>query len=213
MTSLLITDDHPIVRRGVRDILREAFAGATIDEASTGRETLKALARRHYDVVLLDISLPDESGFDVLQEIVRHADAPKVIMLSVFPEDQYALRALNAGAMGYLTKETVPDRLIDAIRRVLSGHRYISDTLAESLAVDRTRSRTGPSHADLSNREFQVLCLIGSGLRNTEVAEHLGLSPKTVATYRSRIAEKMGLSTDAAIIRYVIENRLTEATP
>jgi len=214
MPSLLITDDHPIVRRGVRDILREAFPTAEIHEAATGRAALKAMAHYRFDIVLLDISLPDESGFDILQEIVHQPDAPRVIMLSVFPEEQYAMRALNAGAMGYLTKETVPDRLVDAISRVLSGRRYISETLAESMVLQRAQAISTPSYGSLSNRELQVLCLIGSGLRSSEVAVRLLLSPKTIATYRARIVEKLGLSTDAAIVRYVLENHLLDpATP
>lgn len=210
MTSVLIADDHPIVRRGVRDVIRDEFAAFEVEEAATGREVRQLLSRRRFDLLLLDISLPDESGLEILREVARQAGAPRVLVLSVYPEEHFALRALRAGAKGYLTKESVPDQLVTAIRRVLGGRTYISETLAEAAVLTHGRASGGAAHEALSDREFEVLRLIGGGRRNRDVARRLRLSPKTVSTYRARIVEKLGLATDAAIVRYVLEHGLLD---
>lgn len=206
--KVLIADDHAVVRRGVRQILEEAPLGLAVDEAGSARETLKAVLDKDYDIVLLDIAFPDGSGLDVLRQIRSHRPNTHVLLLSMYPEEQYAQRALRSGASGYLTKDSAPDELVFAIQKVIAGGKYITQALAERLA-DKVGSQVEKApHETLSDREFQVLTRLGAGKSIGEIAAELSLSPKTVSTYRARLLGKLNLKTTAEIIRYVIENRL-----
>jgi len=208
--KILIVDDHAVVREGLKQILEGVSGMAVTGEAGTGAEALQAIESQRFNVVVLDISLPNASGIDILTRI--RADHPQiaVLVLSIHPEEQYAARAIQAGASGYLTKDAAPDELAAAIRKVAWGGRYVSAALAEKLNLDPEPEAGLMPHKALSNREFQVLCLIGSGKTVTEIAGLLHLSTKTVSTYRRHILEKMGMQSNAELIRYAIENRLVD---
>lgn len=208
MTRILIADDHAILRKGLRRILTEMEGGFDIDEASNGHEVIKMVREKDYDLVLLDISMPGLSGLDALKEIKVLNPRLPVLILTIHPEEQYALRALKAGASGYLTKESVPDELMMAIRKVLRGGKYLSNSLAERLAFAFDEGADRPPHELLSDREYQVFCLIAAGKGLTEIAEKMSLSVKTVSTYRSRILEKMKMKSNAELIHYAIKNKL-----
>jgi two-component system invasion response regulator UvrY len=208
MMKLLIADDHAIVRRGVREILEEVPLGLFVDEAGSAGETLKAVRDKAYDIVLLDISFPDGSGLDVLRQIREYCPKTHVLLLSMYPEEQYAQRALRLGASGYLTKDSTPNELVIAIQKVAVGGKYITQALAERLADEISEEVEKFPHETLSDREFQVLTHLGAGKSIHEIAAKLSLSPKTVSTYRSRLLEKLKLKTEADIIHYVIKNRL-----
>ena len=205
---VLIADDHAVFRRGVRETLREAFAKATFGEAETAEETLEFVRRSPWDLLILDISMPGKSGLDILEEVKRLRPRLPVLFLSMHPEEQYARRALKAGAAGYLTKESVPEELKAAVRKVAAGGRYVSVSLAERLAYDLRRRADTPAHELLSDREFQVLRMIGAGKTVKDIADELSLSVKTVSTYRSRILEKTGMRTTAELIRYALQEQL-----
>ena len=210
MIRVIITDDHPIVRQGIRQILeddRDQRFGI-IDEASDSSTLLDKILHNEYDVILLDISLPGRSGLDILPDIRKRSPGSKVIMLSMYPEEQYALKALKTGASGYLTKSSAPEELISAVIRVSNGERYITAALAEIIA-DNFLNRSGePPQEVLSARELEVIKLLAAGHRLNRIAELLAVSPKTVSTYRSRILEKLRLKTTAEIIRYAFNNNL-----
>ena len=206
--NVLIADDHAIVRRGVREILEEGWPGLGVDEAGSAGEALKAVQHNDYDLVLLDIVFPDGSGLDVLQQIRSQEPSTRVVLLSMHPEEQYARRALHLGASGYLTKESAPGELVNAIQKVMAGGRYITQALAERLADEIGMPDGKALHETLSDREFLVLTRLGAGRSIHEIAGELSLSPKTVSTYRSRLLGKLKLKTEADIIHYVIENRL-----
>lgn len=206
--KILIVDDHAIVREGLKQIIRDDEDMVIADEAAEGREVLTKLSKDNYDVVVLDITLPDLSGLEVLKAIRREAQNLPVLILSIHPEEQYAVRALKAGASGYLTKESAPEELIKAIRKVAAGGKYISSSLAEKLALDLEADAEKPPHESLSDREFQVMCMIARGKTITQIAESLCLSIKTISTYRSRALEKMRMETNADLTRYAIENHL-----
>ena len=210
MIKVLIADDHPIVRQGLRQILAGISDMTVAGEAANAQETLAQVRAGGWDVLVLDITMPDRTGFDILKEL-KHAqpDLP-VLVLSIHAEEQLAVRVLKAGASGYLTKENAPGELVKAIRKVVGGGRYISRGLAESLAFGLDADSTRPHHEALSDREFQVMQLMAGGKTLTEIAEELSLSTKTVSTYRTRLLEKMNLKTNADIIRYAIENGLIE---
>lgn len=210
MIRILIADDHAIVRRGLKQILTEIPGVAAIDEAANGQEVLAMVNKEDYDLVLLDISMPGRSGLDVLKQIRAEMPGVSVLMLSMHPEEQYAVRALKAGAAGYLTKESAPDELIMAARKILAGGRYVSASLAERLVYDLDRPSDKPPHETLSDREFQILRMIASGKTVKEIGEDLALSVKTVCTYRARILAKMRLKNNAEITRYAIENGLLQ---
>ncbi|HEX9796056.1 MAG TPA: response regulator transcription factor [Anaerolineales bacterium] len=209
MTRVLIVDDHAVVRQGLSRILADQEGIEVGGEASTGRQAIQMGKLEAWDLVILDVSLPDGSGFEVLQEL-RHAkpDLP-ILVLSVHKETQYALRTLRAGAAGYLTKECAPDELVQAIRRVEKGGKYVSLDLAESLANVLAGEHEPIAHDALSDREFETLRMLGSGLSVSQIAEELAISPKTVSTYRRRILDKLGLETTAELIRYALEHDLT----
>lgn len=210
MLKVLIADDHAIVRKGLRQIITEGAGPASIDEAGNGREVLDSVGRGVYDVLLLDISMPDLNGLDVLKQVKAERPGLAVIILSMHPEEQYAVRALRAGAAAYLTKESAPEELLTAVRKAVQGKRYVSASLAEKLAAYIEDNTGRPLHHSLSDREFQVLCLIASGKTVGEVAEQLSLSVKTISTYRTRILEKLCLRNNAELTFYAIQNHLVE---
>jgi len=210
MLKVLIVDDHAIVRRGLRDILEPVSDMEVAGEAATGAEALEALEASHWDVVVLDISLPNASGLDILKSIKARRPELPVLVLTIHPEEQYAVRALQAGASGYVNKEAAPEELVTALRRIAAGSKYISSALAEKLASDLGGDMTVASHELLSNREFQVMCMIGAGKSIKEIAQKLHLSAKTVSTYRRRILDKMGMQSNADIIRHAVENKLAD---
>ncbi len=210
MIKILITDDHAIVRHGLKDILSEESDLVVAGEAASGHSALRAVRDGNYDLVLLDIALPDQSGLEVLKQIrALHPTLP-VLMLSAYPEEQYAVRALKAGAAGYLTKDSAPDELVVAVRKAARGGKYVSIALAERLAAALNLDVTRLPHESLSDREFQVMLRLGAGQALIEIAEALTLSPKTISTYRARILEKMNFQGTADIIRYVIEHGLVD---
>ena len=210
MIRVLIADDHAIVRKGLKQILADTSDLAVCAEASDGNEVLARIRENACDVVVLDISMPGRSGLDILKEIRDSGSGVPVLMLSVHPEDQYAVRVLKAGASGYLNKESAPEELVKAIRTVARGNRYITPSLAEKLAVYIGEKDEKPPHERLSDREFQVMCLIASGKTASQIAEGLSLSIKTISTYRARVLEKMGLNNNAELTHYAIRNRLVD---
>lgn len=212
MIRILITDDHPIVRRGIRQLLEddkeERFGN--IAEAGNGKELLEKLNSAEFDVILLDISLPGRSGLELLGDIKKLKPAVKVVILSIYPEEQYALRALKMGAAGYLTKASAPDELISAVIKASQGNRYISASLAEKITSNLIEDTDSPLHEKLSVRELEVISLLASGKTMSNIAIELSLSPKTISTYRERILSKLNLKTTSDIIRYAIKEGLTE---
>lgn len=210
MIKIFITDDHAIVRRGLKQIISETDDMMISDEAGSGEELLEKIFEDNYDVVLLDISLPGASGLEVMRRIRRKRSKLPVLMLSIYPEEQYAIRAMKAGASGYLTKESAPEELVTAIRKIYHGGKYVSSSLAEKLAFALDSSDEKPSHAMLSDREYQVMRMFAEGKKVTEIADQLSLSIQTVSTYKARILEKMKIHTVADIVRYAVEKRLIE---
>jgi two-component system, NarL family, invasion response regulator UvrY len=207
---VLIADDHAVFRRGLKETIGEAFPKVTFGEAKTAEETVEHVRRQDWDVVILDISMPGKSGLDILDDLKRLRPKLPVLFLSMHPEEQYARHALKSGAAGYLTKESVPEELKTAIRRVLKGGRYVSATMAERLAFDLRKGADTPVLELLSDREFQVLRMIALGKTVGEIAEDLSLSVKTVSTYRSRILDKTGMKTTAELIRFALRSRLVD---
>jgi len=210
MLKVFIADDHAVVRRGLKQILAETFDMTVAGEATHGQEVLDKVQKDDYDVVVLDISMPGQSGLDTLKQLKIQKPGLPVLVLSIHPEDQYAVRVLRAGASGYITKESAPDELVAAIRKVSQGRKYITSSLAEKLAFDLDVDTEKPLHEILSDREYQVLCMISSGKTVTGIAEALCLSVKTISTYRSRILEKMGMKSNAELTRYAIRNGLVD---
>jgi DNA-binding NarL/FixJ family response regulator len=210
MIRVFVADDHAVVRRGLVQILTETPDMVVAGEASTGREVLQAVRKHDYDVLVLDIAMPEGGGLEVLQQLQTLKPDLRVLILSMYPEKQYAVRALKTGAAGYLTKESVPDELIAAIRKVARGGKYVSQSLAEQLASELRGEVEKEPHQTLSDREFQVMILLAAGKSITDVAEELSLSVKTVSTYRTRILEKLNLKSTAEIIRYALEHELVE---
>ena len=209
--NVLITDDHVVVRRGIQQILRDAFDDLTFGEATNAEEAIEQVGRMEWDVVIMDISMPGRSGLETLKEIKKIKPELPVLILSIHPEDQFAARALKAGASGYITKESAPDELVEAINKALAGHKYVSAAFAQQLAEGLTRTNNGsPLHQRLSDREYEVLLLIAAGNNLTSIAEKLSLSVKTISTYRTRILEKTGMKNNADLIKYAVAHRLVE---
>jgi len=203
---VLLVDDHALVRRGIRAILEDALGGITVEEAGDGDAALAAI-EKGFDAVVLDLSMPGRSGIDLLAEIKHRQPKLPVLIISLHGEEQFAIRALRAGAAGYLTKGAAPEHLVAAITKIARGGRYITETLAERLA-DTDAGKGGAPHESLSDREFEVMRGIASGLTVSEISEQLHLSVKTISTYRTRLLEKMGMSTNAEVTRYAIEQGL-----
>ena len=210
MLRIIITDDHPVVLKGLKEIIEEHFDDVTIDTSSRGYELLNKINNNDYDIVLLDISLPDINGLEVLREIKKKKWKLPVLVLSMYPEEQYAARALKAGANGYLTKQSASDELVLAVRKILSGKKYISPAFAEKMILDFESDTEKPPHENLSDRELQVLCMMGKGKAVKEIAGELYLSPNTIRTYRTRILEKIGVKGTSELIHYAITHNLTE---
>jgi len=210
MISIIIVDDHPIVRQGLKQILSEEPDMATFGEAQNSQEVLDLIRKQDWDAVVLDITMPGRGGLDILREIKHERPKLPVLMLSVHPEDQYAVRALKAGASGYLNKESAPEELVRAIRKILRGGKYISPTLAEKMAFNLEKETDRPAHEALSDREYQVMLMIASGKTTSAIAEEMSLSIKTVSTYRSRILEKMKMKSNVDLTYYVIKNNLID---
>lgn len=206
---ILIADDHPIVRSGLRQVLTEAGV-SEVGEAADPQQVLDVSREHHWDAIILDLGLPGRGGLDVLKELKAEQPKRPVLILSVHAEEQYAVRALRAGASGYLTKEAASDRLLEAIHAIISGRRYISPALAERLADTLGSDPSQPLHASLSDREFQVMRLIASGKSVGDIAEVLSLSVKTVSGYRARILEKTGLKNNAELMKYAMQHQLTD---
>lgn len=210
MIRILIVDDHPVVRAGLRRIAEDDRGISVTAEAPSGDDALVALREHVADVVLLDVSMPGSPFTETLRRLREAHPTVRILVLSAHPEDQWAVRALRGGASGYLTKDHSPEQLLDAIRRVHRGGRYVSPTLAERLAAQLGQDFVGAPHEQLSDREFDVLRGLGTGRTVKQVAAELGLSPKTVSTYRTRLMEKMGFATNADLVRYTAEHGLVE---
>ncbi|MCX7717541.1 MAG: response regulator transcription factor [Candidatus Sumerlaeaceae bacterium] len=210
MIRVLIADDHPLIRRGLRDLLEAAERMQVVAEASNAAQAMELVRRDCPDIVIMDITMPGRTGLDALRDIKREFPQLPVLMLSIHPEDQYAIRAIKAGAAGYLTKESAPEELVNAIEKVIAGGRYVSAHVAECMAEELGGHAQRQPHELLSDREFEVLCLIAQGLSVTQIAERMSLSVKTVSTYRTRILEKTGLKSTADLIRYALKHHLAE---
>ena len=209
MIKVIIVDDHPVVRRGLKQILQEESDVKVVGEAENAQEAFKIIRRTDCNAVVLDISLPGASGVEILKQLKYEYKKLPVLILSVHPEEQYAVRVMKAGASGYLTKESAPEELVKAIRKIISGGKYISSSLAERLITDIDASGK-PRHEKLSDREFEIMRMIARGKAIKKIAEELYLSEKTVSTYRTRLLEKMNMTTNAEIISYVLKNKLIE---
>ena len=210
MTRILIADDHAILRRGLKEILVREFGSLECGEAGNAQQVLSEVQRHDWDLVILDVTMPGRSGLDILQDLKGLRPKLPVLVLSVFPETQLGRRALKAGASGYMNKESAPEELIMAVRRALGGGVYVSPVLAEVLARDLGRPADEPLHERLSNRELEVLRLLGSGKTISQIAELLNLSATTVSTYRAHILEKMNMTTTAELMNYALRNQLVD---
>ena len=207
---VLIADDHAIVRQGLRQILSDTPDLTVSGEAENGVQAVQMVRAGEWDVVLMDVSMPDRNGIDALKLIKKEYPRLPVLILSMYPEEQYAIRALKAGAAGYLTKQSAPELLVTAIRQVASGKKYVSPSLAEELANAIGDDSERPPHEKLSDREYQTLCMIASGKTPAEIAEALNLSVKTVSVYRARLLEKMNLRNNAELTHYGLKHGLAE---
>ena len=206
--KILIADDHPIVRAGFKQVISDMPDMLVADEAGTGQEVLQLIGKKDYDLVLLDISMPGRNGLEILKDLKSEKPKLPVLILSIYPEEQYAIRALRAGASGYMTKASAPNELILAIRKISEGGKYISASLAEKLAYYLDGDATKPPHETLSDREYQVMLMIASGKTVTEIANELCLSVKTISTYRTHIREKMKMKNNAEMTLYAVQNKL-----
>ncbi|MBI4788993.1 MAG: response regulator transcription factor [Chloroflexi bacterium] len=210
MINILIADDHALIREGFKKILKSQPDLTLVGEASNARELFARLAHLNVDIVLLDISMPGESGLEALKELRQKYPRLPVLILSVHPEERFAVRALKSGAAGYITKESAVEELVQAIRKIVGGGKYVSVALAEHLADELEAGNGRPLHEMLSNREFQVMRMIASGKKSSDIAEELSVSLSTVNTYRNRIFEKMKMQSNVDLTRYAIENHLIE---
>ena len=210
MIRILLVDDHPVVRQGIRTILMERLKGATVGEAGDAEAALRLVAAGTWDIVIADISLPGPSGLDLIKDLQRlHPELPTLVV-SMHPAAQFARRALSAGAAGYLTKDSPPEEFVTAIEEARRGRRYVGRDAGDVLLRWAAKTLTTP-HEALSDREYQVLRMVGSGHTVSDIARHLGLSVKTISTYRTRVLEKLGMRTNAELMRYAIENSLLDS--
>jgi two-component system invasion response regulator UvrY len=208
--KVLIADDHAVVRRGLRQILMETSDILVGGEAATAAEARQLVGQHRWDVVVLDVNMPGGNGIELLGELRRQHSGLRVLVLTMYPEDQYAVRAIRAGAAGFLTKESAPEKLIEAVRKIASGGRYVSAELAETLASMVAGEAEGAPHQRLSDREFEVFKMLASGRTVSQVAQELGLSVKTVSTHRVRILKKMGMTTNAELTHYAVKNGVVD---
>lgn len=206
--NILIADDHTIVRKGIKQIIMEEFIEAVIEEVADGNEMLHKIRSEKFDIVISDISMPGRSGLESLKQVKEEFPKLPVLILSMHSEDQYAIRVLKAGASGYLTKDSAPEELVKAVKQILSTGRYISPAVADKLAENINQNSTEELHESLSDREFEVLKMIGSGKTVSEIAQILSLSVNTISTYRVRILEKTKLHSNSEVMHYVLENKL-----
>jgi two-component system invasion response regulator UvrY len=211
MISILVVDDHALIRKGLKLLLDDTPDIRVTGEAENGIQTINMVREHHFDLVLLDLSLPDKNGIEVLKQLKTEHPNIKIIVLSMYPENQYGVRALKAGAYGYLNKQSAPDVLTDAIRQVINGRKYICEVVAEQLLNNLIGESQELLHQTLSNREYQTLCLIASGKSLTDIAEIMSLSPKTISVYRGRMLDKMGFKNNAEAIHYAITHHLVDA--
>ena len=209
MIRVILVDDHALIRRGLRESLTEAGDIEVIGEAADYGELRQLLRAGGCDVLLLDVNLPGRSGIDVLRALVDEGQSIRVVVLSTYPEDQYGIRALKAGAMAYLNKAATPETIVQAVRTVAAGRKFVTPEVAQALA-DSVSTRTGSAHEQLSDREMQTLVLIAEGRKLAEIAERLSLSPKTVSVYRARVLEKLKLSSNAELATYAMRNQLID---
>jgi DNA-binding NarL/FixJ family response regulator len=210
MLRILIADDHPIVRQGLGQLIAKTADMVVADEASNGSEALEKARASHYDVVLLDISMPGLHGLDIIRQLKKESPKLPILILSMHSEEQYAVRAFRAGASGYLTKQSAPDELLAAIRKVSMGGKYVSSALAERLATDLEIGTGKLLHDTLSNREYQVMIMIAAGKTVAQIAEELSLSVQTISTYRSRILQKMQMKNNVELANYAVRNQLLD---
>jgi DNA-binding NarL/FixJ family response regulator len=208
--KILVIDDHEVVRRGVKQILEENFLYVEVGEANTSRKGMAAVQQQPWDLVILDINLPDQSGLELLGELHGTRPSLPLMVLSLHPEEQYAVRVFRAGAMAYLTKQTAPEELARAVKQVLSGRRYVTASIGEHMAGSLSKSPAGPAHPALSERELEVLVLLAQGQSLKNIAQSLILSVKTVSTYRGRLLDKLQLTTTAELIRYAVDHHLVD---
>jgi DNA-binding NarL/FixJ family response regulator len=211
MINILVVDDHALIRKGLKMLLEETPNFRITGEAESGLQAVTMLRQQRFDLVLLDMSLPDKHGMDVLKQLKLEQPDVKIIVLSMYPEDQYGVRALKAGAVGYINKQSAPENLVGAIEQVMSGKKYISSALAEQLLNNLMGDSQESLHQSLSNREYQTLCLMASGKSLTEISEIMMLSPKTVSVYRARMLEKMSFKNNAEAVHYAIVHKLVES--
>lgn len=208
VTKILVVDDHAVVRQGVKQILNEQFQGAVIGEARNAEEMIDRIKKFTWDIVVLDVGMPGKSGLDALKDLKQVCPKLPVLVLSAYPEDQLARRMLRAGASGYLTKDSAPNELVQALRKILGGGKFVSASMAELLVANLNEQAERPLHELLSDREYQVMCLIAVGKSLKEIAEDLCVGISTINTYRARILEKMQLKNNTELTHYALENRL-----
>ncbi len=208
VTKILVVDDHAVVRQGVKQILNEQFQGAVIGEARNAEEMIDRIKKFTWDIVVLDVGMPGKSGLDALKDLKQVCPKLPVLVLSAYPEDQLARRMLKAGASGYLTKDSAPNELVQALRKILGGGKFVSASMAELLVANLNEQAERPPHELLSDREYQVMCLIAVGKSLKEIAEDLCVGISTINTYRARILEKMQLKNNTELTHYALENRL-----
>ncbi len=210
MTRILLVDDHPVVRQGIKQVLSGAFHPALVGEAANAEEGMNEIRGNDWDVMVLDLTLPGASGLDLLKDLRRERPTLPVLVLSMHPPDQFARRAISAGASGYLTKDSAPTELVKAVSEVIAGRRYLNPAVIEELVMNQQPDREQRPHEVLSDREYQVLRMIASGLTVSQVALRLSLSVKTVSTYRARVLEKMNMKTTAELMHYGIQHNLID---
>jgi len=208
MIKILLADDHPIIIKGLKIIIEEEDDMKVTGEARNGNEALDLMRKNDYDIAILDITMPKKTGVEVIEEMKYLKKKIPVLVLSVHPEDQFAMRVLKTGAKGYMTKESAPENIVDAIKKIIIGGKYISPTLAEKILSDINSDSDEAPHETLSNREFQIIVMIASGKTLKEIAEELNLNIKTISTYRQRILEKMNMTSNSELTRYVLDNKL-----
>ncbi|MEK7264363.1 MAG: response regulator transcription factor [Bacteroidota bacterium] len=210
MIKILLADDHAVVRQGLKQMLMETYPHAIFAEASNAAEVMALVHKQRWDIAILDISMPGRNGLDVLKEIKDLYPKLPVLILSMHPEDQFAVRVIKAGAAGYMMKDTATEELITAIKKILAGGKYIRSSVAEKLAEDMDRHKSDEPHKILSDREYQVLCMMASGKTVSDIAHEMALSVKTISTYRARILDKMKMKSNAELTHYAIKNNLVE---